>query len=1460
MKFRKQYLLLLICIGIILVTWFWSNGSKVSVGTKDTQVVPKINLDEADLPNSECSILGTGDGHSAFSCSHPSHQHSHQNSDIYSNKEPVETTRIATQLSSDFVNNLGDAEIGEPVNFKLPDGKIAKGILTQKYLDKNGDILAVDGTLEDPSLGRFNFRNETVRGMAWPISGVVIIDDSEFAYRAEPSHNNEDIAELVKYPIDQVICRNFLKIPESLMEIDETIEHSPLSDHPTDIPIPDYQNGVIPLQSLPGVTSVIYLDFDGQKGPHESWGNFDALPSRNLSVSNIFQIWRRVAEDFAPFRLNVTTDEAVYLNAPQHTRQRCIITPTTNAARSAAGVALVGSYNRSGDIPCWSFYQSGKGSAEVISHEIGHALRLTHDGRTVPDEDYYSGHGSGTVGWSPIMGLGFYKNLSHWSKGEYRNPTNRQDDTRIIALHNNNVGYRIDDIGNTAAEAIFLEIFDDETVKSSGIISTSDDIDFFAFTTTGGQVNLNINPETYGPNLDISVVLYDSSNNPLLTVNPDRDLNALISTNLPAGDYTIAITGTGRGDPLQDGYTDYASLGNYTITGTIVGGLTPIRFSIPENSLNGTNIGTITPRNDHGTDSVNYVISTGNDLATFALDSTTGDLTVADVAQFDYEKINDSFAQSAELEIMVNITNPTRPALNETRRVVISVTDLNEPPIITDNLDSVMIPEGLRTDFPVLKLLMHDPDQYDIHNWSIVSGNTSNTFQIDNKGLITIANPPDYTQAASYTLEITTIDSGSPGLRDSTIVNISILDVLQNGYVPGSIICTYYRALLGDSIRDLTNNEKFPESPDSEFEIDQLSYNKRGSYYGVSVRAYLIAPYTGDYTFWVSGDNSCQLHLSTDTNIENTRLIAESPQYTARHQWYKYGSQQSQKIPLIAGEVYYLETLHKESNNQDHFAVAWNVEFGGETLIDQEIIPAIYFAPHILNYSPKLADITGINLRENCYPGTYVAKFNATEINTVQSETQTHTYTITNGDPNKIFSIDPHTGEVKVDKYNILDANMTPALIEVTVTDTGNPPLSTTANLRINIAAAGDINATGPIQEFWDNLFPTNFNGLYSNSRWPNYPNRISQISQLVGHKNNNNYYGTRIRAYLTPEISGNYTFYINTDDHGNLLLSPDDNPINAISIASINGWTSYLEWDKYPQQTSNPIYLEADKRYFIEAQLVDIYSLDHLNVAWTGPGITDITLIPSERLTPYDSNTAPTFSQPGYSFRISKDSTQGTVVGTVFGSSQTFEAILHAILSGDPQDDFEINPLTGEITLNSPSALTEGKVFNLTVGAQDDGYRGLFPLRDTTIPVSISVPGGAYQNWRDLQFNTLVENFQIAGDQADPDHDSIPNLIEYALNLDPNTKNIENDLPQLSTSNNKLYFTYRKNLSATDMSFNIQKSEDLSQQNLWSAAQVLSEEIINNDGDTQLIRATLENSNTGSKSFFRLKVEPSDQ
>jgi len=344
--------------------------------------------------------------------------------------------------------------------------------------------------------------------------------------------------------------------------------------------------GLVPaLNSHPSATAVVYLDFDGEQVNGTSWGSSITAEPTGYSAAKITEIWSRVASDMQPFDLNVTTEESVYLSAPASRRIRCIVTPSNEwyGSNTAGGVAKLGSFPWSGDTPCWVFSDNlangSKYIAEACSHEVGHTLGLNHDGKS--GTAYYAGHGSGAVGWAPIMGNGYFKNLTQWSKGEYSNATNTQDDLSIITSSGNGFGYRNDDHANQNSGASPLAADSSGAIADTGTIERNDDVDVFAITAGDGDLTISINPETGYGNLDIEAELYDAGGNLVASANPSTTLNAALAVGVSSGDYFLHIRPTGYGT-ADTGSSDYASLGSYQVSGQIpeVSSPTPYELSV----------------------------------------------------------------------------------------------------------------------------------------------------------------------------------------------------------------------------------------------------------------------------------------------------------------------------------------------------------------------------------------------------------------------------------------------------------------------------------------------------------------------------------------------------------------------------------------------------------------------------------------------------------------------------------------------------------------------------------------------------------------------------------------------------------------------------------------------------------------------------------------------------------------
>jgi regulation of enolase protein 1 (concanavalin A-like superfamily) len=173
--------------------------------------------------------------------------------------------------------------------------------------------------------------------------------------------------------------------------------------------------------------------------------------------------------------------------------------------------------------------------------------------------------------------------------------------------------------------------------------------------------------------------------------------------------------------------------------------------------------------------------------------------------------------------------------------------------------------------------------------------------------------------------------------------------------------------------------------------------------------------------------------------------------------------------------------------------------------------------------------------------------------------------------------------------------------------------------------------------------------------------------------------------------------------------------------------------------------------------------------------------------------------------------------------------------------------------------------------------------LTNTTASVSVSgdytlrlqADDGSVQTFRDLTFTAYATAYDAwAGQQwagtggindpnsistADPDGDGIANLMEYALNLDPNVPGVIG-LPVQGTTNvggnDYLTLTYTRVKSATDISYVVEVSGDLVTWNSGPSYTATVSVTDNPDGITQtVVVRDLVPMGSATSRFIRLKI-----
>ncbi len=135
---------------------------------------------------------------------------------------------------------------------------------------------------------------------------------------------------------------------------------------------------------------------------------------------------------------------------------------------------------------------------------------------------------------------------------------------------------------------------------------------------------------------------------------------------------------------------------------------------------------------------------------------------------------------------------------------------------------------------------------------------------------------------------------------------------------------------------------------------------------------------------------------------------------------------------------------------------------------------------------------------------------------------------------------------------------------------------------------------------------------LVNSAKFPSQPDTVTTLTSLETPSNIGDNYGQRVQGFLLPPATGDYVFYISSDDNSELYLSTDENPSQRRLIAAEPQWNSERQWVTGANQASrgtpaanisSPIPLQAGQRYFFEVLHAEGGGGDNLGVTWQLPG-----------------------------------------------------------------------------------------------------------------------------------------------------------------------------------------------------------------------------------------------------------------
>ncbi|MGB1252385.1 MAG: PKD domain-containing protein [Candidatus Promineifilaceae bacterium] len=457
------------------------------------------------------------------------------------------------------------------------------------------------------------------------------------------------------------------------------------------------------------------------------------------------------------------------------------------------------------------------------------------------------------------------------------------------------------------------------------------------------------------------------------------------------------------------------------------------------------------------------------------------------------------------------------------------------------------------------------------------------------------------TTAGSYNVLVWATDDN--GSTDSIAFSWTIEAGNTTTCDPG-LLHEWWDNIAGVSVSNLVNNPNYPNQPTGS--NIRTTFNIPGfakDAYGVRMQGYIVAPATGAYTFWIASDDGGELWLSSDEQTANKALIASVPSWTFEAEYDKFPSQQSAEISLIAGQRYYVEALMKEWFGGDHLNVAWRTPLNAT----RTLITSADTCTLELSGTAPVA-----NLSANPTSGTapLTVSFDASGSSDADGSIVSYAWEFGNGS----------TASGATVSHTYVNAGVYDVTLTVTDDSGRSDTASTTITANIGTIACAEAGLT---YERFDNMTSATLDSFLNDPRYPDSPTTTALVSNFEAPSNVANYYGARVHGFLTAPVSGNYTFWIAGDDVASLQLSSNNNPGNAVEIASVNSWTPQRQWDWHPEQQSAEIALQAGEIYYVSAQLKENGGGDNLAVAWQIPGGSR-QLIPNAVLCPAVDNGAP--------------------------------------------------------------------------------------------------------------------------------------------------------------------------------------------------------------------------------------------
>ncbi len=377
--------------------------------------------------------------------------------------------------------------------------------------------------------------------------------------------------------------------------------------------------------------------------------------------------------------------------------------------------------------------------------------------------------------------------------------------------------------------------------------------------------------------------------------------------------------------------------------------------------------------------------------------------------------------------------------------------------------------------------------------------------------------------------------------------------------------------------------------------------------YNMVLKGYFYPPKTGKLQLAIATDDPGQLYFSTDDNPANKTLIATESQWNpvrafggawdgsvaTRRTVVSTGDPNprpenwSAFINVTQGKPYYIEGVGTEFGGGDNLAIAYRYDGDAEFADGDKPIPGQYLSPFS---SPTAPTILGQPQDAAAYAGSiaiFSVAVDAPPAVTINSIKWTK-----NGadvaDSDKLSL--PVTAAVADDG----------AKFKAIITTSGGTLESSEATL--SVATLTSDFAQGVVKfEAWTGIGSTAVTALLDDPHFQDPPDDVRLLPAIDTPNGYGENYGARVSGFIIPNETGEFDFFIRSDDASQLFLSSNETPPDPLAVTPIAEETGCCNAFMEPgatQTTTAPISLVAGRKYAFVAFVKEAGGGDFLQVA----------------------------------------------------------------------------------------------------------------------------------------------------------------------------------------------------------------------------------------------------------------------